>query len=168
MNTFQAIIFFHVTSAIALFVAWALEYKQVTSIKNFSAADSTENGSSKELKKFIRYGRLAMLTSLCTGISLMVAFCGHGSWMMMAMVSLLLIIIVGIFFSRRASFLKKDKNRSFSYLVSSIRLRRSIGTGIIALMVFKTNSLLASLLIVFVFVIGVIIWVLPVWKIHKL
>lgn len=43
-----------------------------------------------------------------------------------------------------------------------------MGTGIIALMVFKTNSLWVSLFIVFVFVIGGIIWVLPVWKIHKL
>ncbi len=110
---------------------------------------------------------LAMIITLGTGIWLMAEFWGQGLWMMMAFFSLLLIIFIGIFFRRRASLLKEDRTRSISYLISSIRLRIAIGTGIIALMVFKTTAMLSSLLIVLVFLISGILWVLIVWKMQK-
>lgn len=165
MNTFHAIIFLHVTGAIALFVAWALEYNQIMIIKQLPGVAG--NSTLKELKKINRISMFAMLITLGTGIWLMAEFWGQGLWMMMAFFSLLLIIFIGIFFSRRASLLKEDRTRSFSYLISSIRLRIAIGTGIIALMVFKTTAMLSSLLIVFVFLIGGILWVLIVWKMQK-
>src|SRR6185312_110273 len=167
MNTFHAIIFLHVTGAIDLFVTWALEYKQVMIVKQFPNMDAAGNTILKELKKVSRTSMAAMLITLGTGIWLMAAFWGQELWMMMAFLSLLLIIFIGIFFSRRASLISEDKTRSFSYLISSIRLRIAIGAGIIALMVFKTTTMLPSLLIVFVFLTGGILWVLPVWKMQK-
>jgi len=61
MNTFHAIIFFHVISAIALFAAWALEYRQVIIMKQSSGAGTSANTSSKELKKITRYGSISQL-----------------------------------------------------------------------------------------------------------
>ena len=163
MNIFPALTFFHVTGAIAIFISWALEYNYVTTLRK-SLMINTEEFALQQVKVFKKIGSVGVFVTLTTGIWLMAALWGYSSWLMMAIISIVLIIITEVLFSKKATSSKTDKLRSMSYQVSSIRLRVAIGTGIIALMVFKTPDLLPSLFIVFIFLIAGGIWVLPLFK----
>jgi hypothetical protein len=163
MNIFPTLTFLHVTGAIAIFISWALEYNHLTAIRK-SVMTNTEEFALEQLKNYKKIGSVGVLITLTSGIWLMIALWGYSSWIMMAFVSILLIIITEVFFSRKAISLKTDKFRSMSYQISSIRLRIAIGMGIIALMVFKTPDFLPSLLIVFIFLIVGAVWILPLFK----
>jgi hypothetical protein len=167
MNLLPLITFLHIISAIGLFVTWGLEYKQVSETKQLLTTNAVE-APLIELKNYRKQSMLAMLITLGTGIWLMTAFWGHASWMMVAMASLLLMIIISIIFSRKATSLKTDKFTGLSYLVYSVKLRIAIGMGIVALMVFKTSELSASLEIVFIFLIIGTLWILPLFKKNKI
>ena len=163
MNIFPALTFFHVTGAIAIFTSWALEYNYVTTLRK-PLTINTEEFALQQVKVFKKIGSVGVLVTITTGIWLMVALWGYSSWLMMAIISIVLIIITEVLFSKKATSSKTDKLRSMSYQVSSIRLRVAIGIGIIALMVFKTPDFLPSLFIVFIFLIAGGIWVLPLFK----
>ena len=163
MNIFPVLTFFHVTGAIAIFISWALEYNYVTTLRK-SLTINTEEFALQQVKVFKKIGSVGVLVTLTTGIWLMVALWGYSSWLMMAIISIILLIITEVIFSRKAISLKTDKFRSMCYQVSSIRLRIAIGIGIIALMVFKTPDFLSSLFIVIIFLIAGAIWVLPQLK----
>ena len=149
MNIFPAITFFHVTGAITLFMSWALEYNYLTT-KIQSSVTNEEVTASKKLKNYTRLGGIAVFITLGTGIWLMIALWGSASWMIMALISVFLIKIIDVLFSRKAASVKTVQYREMFYLVFSIRLRIAIGIGIIALMVFKPSDLLSSLSIVLI------------------
>jgi hypothetical protein len=153
MNFYLAITFLHVTGAIFLFVSWALEYDYLKTI-NQSDTTNEEVTSSKKPKNYTKLGGIAAFITLATGIGLMIALSRHGSWMIMAMVSVVLIKITEVFFSRKAMAVKTDKPRNMFYLLFSVKLRIAIGIGIIALMVFKTSGILSSLFVVLIALIG--------------
>lgn len=149
MNIFPTITFFHISGAITLFISWALEYNYLTT-KTQSSIKITEVITSKKLKNYTKLGGIAVFITLGTGIWLMIAFGQYASWMIMALVSIFLIKIIDVLFSRKATSVKTERVRGMFYLLSSIRLRIAIGIGIIALMVFKPNDFLSSLCIVLV------------------
>lgn len=165
MNIFPAITFFHIIGAIALFISWALEYNYLTT-KTQSPVTNEEVTASKKLKNYARLGGIAVFITLASGIWLMIALWGYASWMIMALVSIFLIKIIDVFFSRKATSVKTDKLREMFYLVSSIKLRIAAGIGIIALMVFKPSGILSSLSIVLISLIAgaAVIWTLPPLK----
>jgi|SRR5690242_11525594 len=163
MNIFPALTFLHVTGAIAIFISWALEYNYLTPMRQSLMADN-EDAALKEMKQYKKIGSVGVLITLTTGIWLMVALWGYKSWIMMSIISILLLIITEVLFSRKAISFKTDKFRSMSYQVSSIRLRIAIGMGIVALMVFKTSDLLSSIFIVIIFLIAGVLWVVPLLR----
>ena len=163
MNIFPVVTFFHVVGAIAIFVSWALEYNYLTAMRQSLRTNSKEVAL-KESKAYAKLGTVGMLITLGTGIWLMVALWGSVSWIMMSLFSIVLLIITGIIFSRKANSVKADKLRDLSYQISSARLRIAIGMGIVALMVIKTTDLLSSLFIVFIFLIAGGFWIMPVLK----
>lgn len=150
MNIFPALTFLHVTGAIAIFISWALEYNYVTALRK-SLTTNTEEFALLQVKVFKKIGSLGVLVTLTTGIWLMIALWGYSPWLMMAIISIVLIIITEVLFSKKAISSKTDNLRIMSYQMSSIRLRIAIGMGIIALMVFKTPDLLSCISIVLVF-----------------
>lgn len=162
MTIFPAITFFHIVGAITLFISWALEYNYLTSKTQFA----DEEAASNQLKNCAKLAGIAVFIILGTGIWLMVAFGQYASWMIMALVSIFLIKITDVLFSRKVSSIKTQKSREMYYRVSSIRLRIAIGIGIIALMVFKPSDLLSSLFFVLISVLAGmgVIWVLPPLK----
>jgi len=162
MTIFPAITFFHIVGAITLFISWALEYNYLTSKTQFADEEATSN----QLKNCAKLAGIAVFIILGTGIWLMVAFGQYASWMIMALVSIFLIKITDVLFSRKVSSIKTQKSREMYYRVSSIRLRIAIGIGIIALMVFKPSDLLSSLFFVLISVLAGmgVIWVLPPLK----
>jgi hypothetical protein len=105
-----------------------------------------------------------VLVTLTTGIWLMIALWGYSPWLTMAIISILLIIITEMLFSKKIISSKADKLRGMSYQMSSIRFRIAIGMGIIALMVFKTPDLLSSAGIVLIFLIAGAIWIAPLLR----
>ena len=163
MTIFPAITFFHIVGAITLFISWALEYNYLTSKTQFTDEEVT---ASNQLKNYAKLAGIAVFIILGTGIWLMVAFGQYASWMIMALVSIFLIKITDVLFSRKVSSIKTQKSREMYYRVSSIRLRIAIGIGIIALMVFKPSDLLSSLFFVLISVLAGmgVIWVLPPLK----
>ena len=162
MTIFPAITFFHIVGAITLFISWALEYNYLTSKTQFA----DEEAASNQLKNYAKLAGIAVFIILGTGIWLMVAFGQYASWMIMALVSIFLIKITDVLFSRKVSSIKTQKSREMYYKMSSIRLRIAIGIGIIALMVFKPSDLLSSLFFVLISVLAGmgVIWVLPPLK----
>lgn len=162
MTIFPAITFFHIVGAITLFISWALEYNYLITKTQFTNEEAT---ASSKLKNYTRLGGIAVFITLSTGIWLMIAFGQYTSWMIMALVSIFLIKIIDVLFSRKASSIKTEKSREM-YCLSSIRLRITIGIGIIALMVFKPSALLTSLSVVLIsLIVGLgVIWVLPSLK----
>lgn len=163
MNIFPALTFLHVTGAIAIFISWALEYNYVTALRK-SLTTNTEEFALLQVKVFKKIGSLGVLVTLTTGIWLMIALWGYSPWLMMAIISIVLIIITEVLFSKKAISSKTDNLRIMSYQMSSIRLRIAIGMGIIALMVFKTPDLLSCISIVLVFLIAGVIWIAPVLR----
>ena len=163
MNIFPALTFFHVTGAITIFISWALEYNHVTTLRKLLAIN-TEEFTLQQVKVFKKIGSAGVLVTLGTGIWLMVALWGYSSWLMMAIISILLLIITEVLFSRKVISLKADKFQSMLYQVSPIRLRIAIGMGIVALMVFKTPDLLSSLFIVIIFLVAGAVWVAPLLR----
>lgn len=163
MNILSVVTFFHVAGAIAIFVSWALEYNYLTAV-NQSLNPNSKEVNLKESKVYAKLGTVGMLITLGTGILLMVAVWGYVSWILMSLISIVLLIITGILFSRKANSVKADKFRNLSYQISSARLRIAIGMGIVALMVIKTPDVLASLFIVLIFLIAGAIWIMPVLK----
>ncbi len=175
MNIIQLVIFAHILSAIALFVTWALEYKLILGIQN-SLNTEPGNKVSLEMQLITRSSMLSMITALATGMGLMVRFSGAIPWTVMAMVSLLLIIIIGLSFKkmarlrmRRLALVNGTGNNkihkdSIRYLIPSIRLRIAIGVGIIALMVLRPMDLYTAVLIVLLFLIIGGLWSLPFLK----
>jgi hypothetical protein len=163
MNIFPALTFFHVTGAIAIFISWALEYNYLSTLRK-SLTTNTEEFALHQIKVFKKVGSVGVLTTLTTGIWLMAALWGYSPWLIMAIISIILIIITEVLFSRKAILLKTDKFRGMSYQISSIRLRIAIGMGILALMVFKTPDFLSSLSIVLIFLIAGAIWLWPLLR----
>ena len=163
MNIFPALTFLHVTGAIAIFISWALEYNYVTALRK-SLTTNREEFALLQVKIFKKVGSLGVLVTLTTGIWLMIALWGYSPWLMMAIISIVLIIITEVLFSKKATSSKTDNLRGMSYQMSSIRLRIAIGIGIIALMVFKTPDLLSSLSIVLIFLIAGAIWIVPLLR----
>jgi hypothetical protein len=165
MNIFPAITFIHVLGAITLFISWALEYNYLTT-RTESSVTNEEVTASRRFKNYAKLGGIAVFVTLVTGIWLMLALWGSAPWMIMALVSIFLIKIMDVLFSRKAASLKTEKVHQMFYLMFSIRLRIAIGIGIIALMIFKPVSLLSSLSIVFISFIGgaAVILSLPSFK----
>lgn len=163
MNIFPVLTFFHVTGAITIFISWALEYNYVTALRKSLTTDTEEFGL-LQVKVFKKIGSIGVLVTLTTGIWLMIALWGYSPWLMMAIISILLIIITEVLFSKKVISSKTDKLRCMSYQMSSIRFRMAIGMGIVALMVFKTSDLLSSLSIVLIFLIAGAIWITPLLR----
>jgi len=163
MNIFPALTFLHVAGAIAIFISWALEYNYLTSMRPALMADN-EDAALQEMKQYKKIGSVGVLITLTTGIWLMVALWGYKSWIMMSIISIVLLIITEVLFSRKAASSKTDRFRSMSCQISSIRLRIAIGIGIVALMVFKTSDLLPSISIVVIFLIAGAVWIAPLLR----
>ena len=163
MNIFPALTFLHVAGAIAIFISWALEYNYLTSMRPALMADN-EDAALQEMKQYKKIGSVGVLITLTTGIWLMVALWGYKSWIMMSIISIVLLIITEVLFSRKAASSKTDRFRSMSCQISSIRLRIAIGIGIVALMVFKTSDLLSSISIVIIFLIAGAVWIAPLLR----
>ncbi|MGN6343217.1 MAG: hypothetical protein ACTHML_19725 [Ginsengibacter sp.] len=163
MNIFPSLTFFHVTGAITIFISWALEYSYVTALRKSLTTD-TEEFALLQVKVFKKIGSIGVLVTLTTGIWLMIALWGYSPWLMMAIISILLIIITEVVFSKKVISSKTDKLRCMAYQMSSIRFRMAIGMGIVALMVFKTSDLLSSLSIVLIFLIAGAIWITPLLR----
>jgi uncharacterized membrane protein len=163
MNIFPALTFLHVAGAIAIFISWALEYNYLTSMRPALMADN-EDAALQEMKQYKKIGSVGVLITLTTGIWLMVALWGYKSWIMMSIISIVLLIITEVLFSRKAASSKTDRFRSMSCQISSIRLRIAIGIGIVALMVFKTSDLLSSISIVIISLIAGAVWIAPLLR----
>lgn len=163
MNIFPVLTFFHVTGAIAIFISWALEYNYVTALRKSLTTD-TEEFALLQVKIFKKIGSVGVLVTLTTGIWLMISLWGYSPWLTMAIISILLIIITEVLFSKKIISSKADKLRGMSYQMSSIRFRIAIGMGIIALMVFKTPDLLSSAGIVLIFLIAGAVWIAPLLR----
>jgi uncharacterized membrane protein len=163
MNIFPALTFLHVAGAIAIFISWALEYNYLTSMRPALMADN-EDAALQEMKQYKKIGSVGVLITLTTGIWLMVALWAYKSWIMMSIISIVLLIITEVLFSRKAASSKTDRFRSMSCQISSIRLRIAIGIGIVALMVFKTSDLLSSISIVIIFLIAGAVWIAPLLR----
>jgi uncharacterized membrane protein len=123
-----------------------------------------EDAALQEMKQYKKIGSVGVLITLTTGIWLMVALWGYKSWIMMSIISIVLLIITEVLFSRKAASSKTDRFRSMSCQICSIRLRIAIGIGIVALMVFKTSDLLSSISIVVIFLIAGAVWIAPLLR----
>ena len=163
MNIFPVLTFLHVTGAIAIFISWALEYNHVTTLGK-SLTTNAAVFALQQVNVFKKIGSVGVFVTLGTGIWLMAALWGYSSWLMMAIISIILLIITEVIFSRKAISSNTDNSKGTLYQISSVRLRIAIGMGILALMVFKTSALVPSILIVIVFLIAGAVWVSPVLK----
>ena len=164
MSINNFLLFCHVMGAIMLFVAWSMEYKYISSLRKPKISKRAEENSADNLKKLSRFSMITMLITLGTGIWLMLRFEMHTSWMLMSMLMLLFIIVIGLTFSRMTLKHKFDPVKLYVYPACSIRLRLAMGTGIIALMVFKTATVSDSLMIILMSLAIGIIWSIPIWR----
>jgi hypothetical protein len=165
MNIYPAITFFHIAGAITLFISWALKYDYFKSVNQLSTINE-DMTVSRKFKNYSRLGSIAVFVTLVSGFWLMVTNWGFSAWIIMSLVSIGLIIFTEVLFSRKVASAKPDGFRMMFFLINSIRLQIAIGTGIIALMVFKTSHLFSSILIVLIFLIAglCVIWVFPPLK----
>jgi len=145
MNTYSIALFLHIVGALVLFATLTLEWVSLRQIRTARFAEQVPpwlgalNGSSKA-------GLPSMLTTVVTGVYMMVVVWGRAPWLVTTVGALVLMIVL----TRAAAPRLKALGQSFEavndpLLWVSIQTRAAIALGIVFLKVAKpdwTGSLL--------------------------
>lgn len=174
MGVYQYIVLLHVIGSFGIFTGWGMEISAIQRLILVNKAS--------ELKECLRVYRrasqvsmISMVVTFTAGIYLMVKAWGPEPWIALGILTLLFLIVVGMFFSRRAlPVLKTMAQAEFfympvylirvRYLIVSICIRLSCGVMILALMVLKPAVAGAAILLLILVSLITLIAFLPLGK----
>lgn len=167
MNSYLILIFFHVSGAVGMFAAWGMEATTLSWLRR-SLTVREARVFTKRLKKQGPLAPSAMIVTLGTGIWMMALRWGHQYWMSGTVIALVLIMVTGVVMSRRLMpridtfFAGKPEQLSTDFrtwitaLAVSLRMRISIGLGIVGLMTIKPALTGAAVIMAIALSIGII------------
>lgn len=165
MDSYALLVFLHVLGAVGMFAAWGIEAVTLGQLRQAGTVEQAR-ASMQFRRRSATLGPIAMLTALVTGIWMMVARWSHQPWTAVALAGLILIVIVGVAFGRRAmprivaslaegtERLTPDARAAGEILALSLRLRIAIGVAIVALMTIKPGALASLAIMGIAIVIG--------------
>lgn len=161
MSLYPLLVFLHVLSAMGLFAAIAVEAVALGRLRRADAPAGVREGMGL-LARNERLGGIAMLTLIASGAWMMATTWGHQWWIASAFIGIIGMGAAGGAVSSRRirrlrAALDAEKGPGLSQafrtlqtsaaLVASLRVRISLGIGIVALMSLKPTGAGTSLLI---------------------
>jgi hypothetical protein len=160
MNEYSVVLFVHIVGALGVFMALGLEWTGLTQLRSATAGEQVRAWMSV-LKNVRKVGFISMLTTVITGIYLMVRFWGGVAWIIVTLGSLVLIIALAqaltaprmaavgqaLAMSKGAITQEFYTRASHPRLWISIQTRAAIALGIVFLKIAKPD-LIGSLLAV--------------------
>lgn len=150
MNWYLLLVFVHVSSAVGMFAAWAVEGLLLQRLRSTDQLDEART-SARQLGKYARVAPAAMLVLLVTGMAMMTQW-GHQPWMIAAFGAMVVMGAIGGSTGRRMgrrieAALTGDPavavdtiSAAAGSLTLSLQLRLAIGVGIIGLMTMKPGT----------------------------
>jgi hypothetical protein len=180
MNIYSIVLFVHITGALGFFVALGLEWTGLSQIWTAVTLEQVR-AQMGVLKNVPKVGFVSMLTTVITGIYMMVTYWGGMAWLYVTLGSLILVIVLSVVLTNRrmaaiGKALATEKgqlSKTFHNLANnpllwiSIQTRIAIALGIVFLKIAKPD-LGASLLIIGVAIILGLASTLPVARREQL
>jgi hypothetical protein len=160
MNGYSIALYFHIVGALGVFVALGLEWTGLTQLRSATAGEQVRSWMGI-LKNVRKVGFVSMLTTIITGIYLMVRVWGGVAWIIVTLGSLVLIIALAqaltaprmaavgqALVMKKGTITQEFYNRANNSLLSiSIQTRVAIALSIVFLKIAKPD-LIGSLLTV--------------------
>ncbi|HET9984450.1 MAG TPA: hypothetical protein VFQ38_12710 [Longimicrobiales bacterium] len=148
MDLFLLLVFFHVLGAVGMFAAWGIEAVALGQLRRVATADQARAWMGLR-RNAAPLGAGGMLSALVTGLWMMGVRWGPRPWMMAALAGLVIIVVIGVAFDRRATprllaalagrpeRLPAIVHAAHATLAASLRLRVALGVAILGLMTLK-------------------------------
>ncbi len=152
MNAYSVALFLHIVGALGIFVALGLEWTGLRQIRNATSPDPIR-GWMHILSGQRGFGFAAMLTTVITGIYMMLTVWGSAAWIIVTLGSLILVIALSVALSaprmvaigRALATEKGPLSMTFHSLANhpllwiSIRARVAIALGIVFLKIARPD-----------------------------
>jgi hypothetical protein len=160
MNNYSIALFLHIVGAVGFFVALGLEWTGLSQLRSAMALEQVRGGMST-LRNVRKVGFVSMLTTVITGIYMMLTVWGGVAWLYVTLGSLVLAIglaqvvtaprmaaIGQVLATEKGKFSETFHSLANHPLLSiSLQTRVAIALGIILLKIAKPN-LVGSLLVI--------------------
>jgi len=173
MNNYSIALFLHIVGAVGFFVALGLEWTGLSQLRSAMALEQVRGGMST-LKNVRKVGFVSMLTTVVTGIYMMLTVWGGAAWIIVTLGSLVLVIgLAQVVTAPRMAAIgralvaeKGPLSNTFHSLANqpllsiSIQIRVAIALGIIFLKIAKPD-LGGSLLVIGVAIVLGLVSALP-------
>jgi len=165
-NIYLLLKFLHITAAIMMFACWSIDWLLI-SFRN----EGNQKGNdfmARNLKNNAMLQKVSVLTLVGTGIWLSIAARSFPAWTASAIIAIVLMELLSGVLPRYADSRKHDRNSSAgnsgskpqSLMKSVVKMRIAIGSGIVALMTLKPQTILHCTFIVIAAVLAAAIWAL--------
>lgn len=152
MNTYSIVLFFHIVGALGFFVALGLEWTGLSQIRSAMTLEQAR-GWMGILKNVRKVGFISMLTTVVTGVYMMLTVWGSVAWIYVSIGALILVIVLAqVATSPRMAAIgraliteKGPLSRNFHSLANhpvlsiSIQTRTAIALGIVFLKIVKPD-----------------------------
>ncbi|HMN29645.1 MAG TPA: hypothetical protein PKE45_15960 [Caldilineaceae bacterium] len=152
MNSYSIALFLHIVSALGFFLALGLEWTGLWQLRNTMSLEQAHTWMSI-FKSTRKVGFVAMLTTVITGIYMMVMYWGSQPWLIVTVGSLILVIVLAqavtaprmAAIGRALAMEKGAASKSWQNLANhpllwvSIQARMAIALGIVFLKIAKPD-----------------------------